>query len=47
MNQKGVFKNYLKEFKEVSVALITEQGYTVTEAADQDGTLSGDERAEL
>ena len=67
MNQKRVYKNYPKEFKEEAVALITEQGYTVAEAAkslgiranqlydwkakieaaNQDGALSDDERAEL
>ena len=33
MNQKRAYKKYLKEFKEEAVALITEQGYTVAEAA--------------
>ncbi|MFQ3244725.1 MAG: transposase [Arenicella sp.] len=47
MNQKRVYKNYSKEFKEEAVVLITEQGYTVAEAANKDGTLSDDERAEL
>ncbi|MFT6097749.1 MAG: transposase [Arenicella sp.] len=47
MNQKRVYKNYSKEFKEEAVVLITEQGYTAAEAANKDGTLSDDERAEL
>lgn len=29
MNQKRVYKNYPKEFKEEAVALIIDQGYTV------------------
>lgn len=33
MNQKRVYKNYPKEFKEEAVALVTEQGYSVAEAA--------------
>ena len=33
MNQKRVYKSYPKEFKEEAVALVTEQGYTVVEAA--------------
>ena len=38
MNQKRVYKNYPKEFKEEAVALTTEQGYTVAEAAKSLGT---------
>jgi transposase-like protein len=33
MNQKRVYKSYPKEFKEEAVALVTDQGYTVVEAA--------------
>ncbi len=33
MGQKRSYKRYPKEFKEEAVALITEQGYSVTEAA--------------
>lgn len=33
MNQKRVYKSYPKEFKEEAVALVTDQGYSVTEAA--------------
>ena len=33
MNQKRVYKSYSKEFKEEAVALVTDQGYSVTEAA--------------
>ena len=33
MNQKWVYKSYPKEFKEEAVALVTDQGYTVVEAA--------------
>ena len=67
MNQKRVYKSYPKEFKEEAVALVTEQGYSVAQAAEslgiranqlydwkakidaanQDGALSDDERAEL
>jgi transposase len=37
MNQKKVYKSYPKEFKEEAVALVTEQGYTVAEAAESLG----------
>lgn len=33
MNQKRVYKSYPKEFKEEAVAVVTDQGYTVVEAA--------------
>jgi len=33
MSQKRQYKQYTKEFKEEAVALITEQGYSVPEAA--------------
>lgn len=33
MNQKRVYKTYTQEFKRESVALVTEQGYSVAEAA--------------
>jgi len=33
MGQKRSYKRYPKEFKEEAVALITEQGYSVAEAA--------------
>ncbi len=33
MSQKRQYKQYTKEFKEEAVALVTEQGYTVPEAA--------------
>lgn len=33
MKQKRTYKQYPKEFKEEAVALINEQGYSVTEAA--------------
>jgi transposase len=33
MNQKRVYKSYPKEFKEEAMALVTDQGYTVVEAA--------------
>ena len=33
MNQKRQYKTYTKEFKEEAVALVTEQGYSATEAA--------------
>ena len=34
MNQKRVHKSYPKEFKEEAVALVTDQGYSVSEAAE-------------
>ena len=37
MNQKKVYKSYPKEFKKEAVALVTEQGYTVAEAAESLG----------
>ena len=37
MNQKRVYKSYPKEFKEEAVALVTDQGYTVVEAANSLG----------
>lgn len=37
MNQKRVYKSYPKEFKEEAVALVTDQGYSVTEAANSLG----------
>lgn len=33
MNQKRAYKHYTKEFKQEAVALITEQGYSVPQAA--------------
>ncbi len=33
MNQKRVYKNYSVAFKEEAIALVTEQGYSVAEAA--------------
>ena len=33
MSQKRTYKQYSKEFKEEAVALVTEQGYSVPEAA--------------
>lgn len=33
MKQKRIYKNYPKEFKEEAVALVTDQGYSVAEAA--------------
>lgn len=37
MKQKRKYKTYLKEFKEEAVALVTEQGYSVAEAAESVG----------
>lgn len=37
MNQKRVYKSYPKEFKEEAVALVTDQGYTVVDAANSLG----------
>ncbi len=33
MNQKRVYKAYTQEFKKEAVALVTDQGYSVAEAA--------------
>ena len=33
MGQKCSYKTYIKEFKEEAVNLVTEQGYSVAEAA--------------
>ena len=33
MSQKRTYKQYTKEFKQEAVALVTEQGYSVPEAA--------------
>ena len=37
MNQKRVYKNYPPAFKEEAVALVTDQGYSVAEAAESLG----------
>ena len=37
MNQKRKYKTYSKEFKEEAVALVTDQGYSVAEAAEAVG----------
>ena len=37
MNQKRQYKTYAKAFKEEAVALVTDQGYTVPEAAQSLG----------
>ena len=37
MTEKRTYKRYPKEFKEEAVALVREQGYTVTEAAEAVG----------
>ncbi len=37
MDQKRVYKSYPKEFKDEAVALVTEQGYSVAEAAESLG----------
>ena len=42
MSQKRVYKTYIKEFKKEAVALITEQGYSVAEAAQALGVDSID-----
>lgn len=34
MSQKRTYKTYTQEFKQEAVALITEQGYSVSEAAN-------------
>lgn len=40
MGQKRSYKKYPKEFKEEAVALVTEQGYSVPEAAKTLGIAS-------
>ena len=40
MKEKRVFKRYTQSFKEEAVALITEQGYSVQQAADSLGIRS-------
>jgi transposase len=37
MNQKRAYKSYPKAFKEEAVALVTDQGYWVSEAANSLG----------
>ncbi|KDF12543.1 transposase, partial [Citrobacter sp. MGH 55] len=37
MNQKRKYNSYTKEFKQEAVALVTEQGYSVVEAAQAVG----------
>lgn len=37
MNQKRVYKSYPPAFKEEAVALVTDQGYSVAEAAESLG----------
>jgi|SRR5690554_821158 len=37
MNQKRKYKTYSKEFKEKAVSLVTDQGYSVVEAAEAVG----------
>ena len=37
MSQKRTYKQYTKEFKREAVALVTEQGYSVSEAANSLG----------
>jgi len=37
MNEKRIYKRYPPEFKEEAVALVTEQGYSVAEAAQSLG----------
>lgn len=39
MNQKRKYKIYSKEFKEEAVALVTDQGYSVAEAAEAVGQV--------
>ncbi len=34
MNTKRQYRTYTKEFKEEAICLITEQGYSVAQAAD-------------
>jgi len=40
MTQKRSYKQYPKEFKEEAVALVTEQGYTVSKAAESLGVAA-------
>ena len=40
MTQKRSYKKYPKEFKEEAVALVTEQGYSVTKAAEALGVAT-------
>jgi len=40
MNTKRQYRTYTKEFKEEAIGLITEQGYTVPQAADALGLSS-------
>jgi transposase len=40
MTQKRCYKQYLREFKEEAVALITEQGYNVAKAAEAWGVAT-------
>lgn len=37
MNQKRVYKSYSRSFKKEAVALVTDQGYSVTDAAEPIG----------
>jgi len=37
MNQKRVYKSYPQSFKEEAVSLVTDQGYSVSEAAESLG----------
>ena len=37
MNQKRQYKTYTKAFKEEAISLVTDQGYTVPEAAQSLG----------
>lgn len=41
MTQKRTRKQYSKEFKEEAVALVTEQGYSVSKAAEAVGISTG------
>jgi transposase-like protein len=40
MMQKRRYKRYLKEFKDESIVLITEQGYTVAKVAEGCGVAT-------
>ena len=40
MNTKRQYRTYTKEFKDEALGLITEQGYSVSQAADALGVLS-------
>lgn len=40
MNTKRQYRTYTKEFKEEALGLITEQGYSVPQAADALGVSS-------